>query len=113
MRILLIAVLTIAINIGCKSSKDSTTVDAPKTADTRSADRGAKGGERGGPPSVDEVFKMDKDMDGKLSKMEVDDKLAKHFDKIDTNGDGFITKEEFKNAPKPEKGKGQRPPRNN
>lgn len=62
-----------------------------------------------GPPSVEEIFKMDKNKDGKLSKSEIKGPLKKDFAKVDTNKDGFITREEFKKAPKP--AKGQRPPR--
>ena len=70
--------------------------------------------EGGGPPNIEEVFKMDTNGDGKLAKSEVQGKLLTDFDKFDTNGDGFISREEFKNAPKPEgrEGGGQRPPRN-
>ena len=69
----------------------------------------------GGPPSIDEVFKMDTNNDGKLSKTEVSGPLLTDFDKIDSNKDGFITRDEFKNAPKPQ-GRpegGQRPPQRN
>lgn len=66
---------------------------------------------RGGVPSIEEVFKMDTNGDGKLSKSEVKGRLLTDFDKFDTNGDGFITREEFQNAPKPNGG-GPRPPRN-
>ena len=57
------------------------------------------------PPKGDRAAKMherikaaDKDGDGKLSRAEAValPRLAKHFDEIDTNKDGFITKEEMK-----------------
>ncbi len=41
----------------------------------------------------------DKDNDGKISKAEADaslPRLAKHFGEIDTNQDGFLTKEEMR-----------------
>lgn len=65
----------------------------------------------GGAPNIEEVFKMDTDGDGKLSKSEVKGRLLTDFDKFDTNSDGFISREEFQNAPKPN-GSGPRPPRN-
>ena len=46
-----------------------------------------------------ERFKVaDKDGDGKISREEAValPRLAKHFDEIDTNKDGFITKEEMR-----------------
>ena len=54
--------------------------------------------------TADEVFKMDKDGDDLLSKSEVTGPLAKRFDQIDTNGDEKISRKEFENAPKPERG---------
>ncbi len=49
---------------------------------------------------MQERFKAaDKDNDGKISKAEADaslPRLAKHFADIDTNKDGFITKEEMR-----------------
>ena len=57
------------------------------------------------PPKGDHAKKMherlkaaDKDGDGKISRAEAAamPRLAKHFDEIDTNKDGFITKEEMK-----------------
>jgi len=49
----------------------------------------------------DKVFeKLDTDKDGKISKEEVDKadrpRLKENFSKIDTDNDGFISKEEFK-----------------
>lgn len=66
--------------------------------------------QQGGKP---DIFEMDTNNDGKLSKSEVKGPIANDFDSIDTNGDGYISKEEFEAAPKPERGGGQgggRPP---
>ncbi|MEI6866607.1 EF-hand domain-containing protein [Flavicella sp.] len=47
--------------------------------------------------------KFDKDGDLKLSIEEVEGPLKENFISIDTNEDGYITEEEFNNAPKPER----------
>ncbi len=56
-----------------------------------------------GPPRRDpeEMFKkLDTDGDGKISKEEADKAehkmIKEHFAEIDTNGDGYISKDEFK-----------------
>jgi len=46
---------------------------------------------------------MDANEDGKLSQDEVKGRLKENFDKVDADSDGFVTKEEFDNAPKPER----------
>jgi len=59
---------------------------------------------RGERPTTDQVFEqMDANKDGKLSESEVKGPLKKGFSTIDSNSDGFITKEELENAPKPER----------
>lgn len=64
---------------------------------------GKKSGHKG-PPSVDKIFeKMDADKDGKLAEAEVKGPLKERFTTIDVDADGFITREEMENAPKPEK----------
>lgn len=44
------------------------------------------------------VDKMDADGDGKISKTEAKGRIAKRFDKIDSNKDGFITEAELAKA---------------
>lgn len=66
--------------------------------------------ERPDQPSVDDIFKMDANNDGKLAKSELEGPLLNDFEKIDSDGDGFITKTELENAPKPKRRQG--PPRN-
>lgn len=46
----------------------------------------------------DRIKAADKDGDGKISRAEAValPRIAKHFDEIDTNKDGFVTKEELK-----------------
>lgn len=62
----------------------------------------SQNGQRKAPPTVDEIFEqMDKDEDGKLTKVEVKGYLQTNFTKIDTDENGFLTREEVENAPKP------------
>ena len=100
---LLFILALFTLSYACKSQKQTTatTNNQPRQGDERQG--------RLGPPSADEVFKMDIDGDGKLSKTEVKGRLLEQFSKIDTNGDNLISREEFENAPKP--ARGQRPPR--
>lgn len=77
--------------------------------ETTSHSTQAQGGHRQGPPSVDEIFKLDSNEDGKLSKEEVKGPLLERFSTIDSNEDGYISKEELQNAPRPERRQG--PPR--
>lgn len=48
---------------------------------------------------------MDANEDGKLAASEVKGPIKDNFVKIDTDEDGFISEEEFKKAPKPERKK--------
>ena len=50
--------------------------------------------------------KLDMNEDGKLSLKEVKGPLKDHYDEIDINEDGFITKEEFDRAPNPKRKNG-------
>ena len=95
-----IAFIVMFLAIGCSSQKTNTNAE-------RQAPRQ---GERTGPPSTEEIFEMDANNDGKLSKSEVKGPLQRDFSRIDSNSDGFITMTELENAPKPQRG--QRPPRN-
>jgi Ca2+-binding EF-hand superfamily protein len=57
--------------------------------------------ERKEPPTFKELLKkMDENEDGKLSKSEIKGPLKDDFDKVDADEDGFITEEEFNDAPK-------------
>jgi hypothetical protein len=108
MRLFFVVFLAATFTFSCKSKEILTNEES---AIEKSADRPIKG-DRKAPPSVDEVFKMDSNNDARLSLSEVaDSPLSKRFDVIDANSDGFITKEEFANAPKPPKG--QRRTKNN
>lgn len=60
--------------------------------------------ERGQPPSVEQAFEMmDSDKDNQLSQSEVKGPLARHFSQVDSNNDGYITKTELENAPRPKR----------
>lgn len=97
---LLILALIACTTMACNSQKE-TVSNEQRTQKNQS-------GKKQGPPSIDEIFKMDINNDGKLSEAEVDGPLKRDFAKIDTDGDGFISKTELQNAPKPEKGRGGR-----
>ncbi|CAM2825649.1 EF-hand domain-containing protein [Flavobacterium frigoris] len=65
--------------------------------------RGQEGKNR---PTAEVLIKeMDINKDGKLSKGEVKGPLQDDFSKVDANKDGFLTLEELKKAPKPERKK--------
>ncbi len=104
MKKIIIAVFVVFFTIGCNSQKKARTANGERQVPRQ-------GERRGGPPSTDEIFKMDANNDGKLAKSEVEGPLQRDFSKIDSNDDGFITRTELENAPKPQRG--QRPPRNN
>lgn len=52
----------------------------------------------GDKPKHERKFKFDKDGDKKMSKQEYMDMQMERFGKMDADGDGFITREEMKNA---------------
>lgn len=86
-------VLMISI-FSCGSQKDTT-----ENLEKPQSERGKKGR-----PSLDDIFKMDLDNDGLISKEEVKGPLQRDFDKIDSDGNGFLNREEVENAPKPQRG---------
>lgn len=93
------AVATLA---SCASQKDSQAQNGPQQQ------RGGgqrQGGPQGGPPSYTELLsQMDANKDGKLAKSEVKGPLLNDFSTVDADGDGFLSEEELKNAPKPQRG---------
>jgi hypothetical protein len=95
----IVAVLMLFTVTSCNSQKTATAADTTQKSNQQ---RPARQGQRAGLPSVDEVFKMDANGDGKLAKSEVTSPLAKDFARFDANEDGFITKTEFENAPRPQ-----------
>ena len=85
----------------CKSTKD--TVQAEDQVENRSNKERKRGGQ--GRLSPEQMFaEMDANKDSKLDKTEVKGPMAENFSTVDSNSDGFITLEELKNAPKPQRG---------
>jgi len=102
----------IALGTACNSQKQSTATPQDQSTNARPEKASERQGNRPrGLPSTEKIFELDANQDGKLSKTEVKGPLLNDFEKIDTNGDGFISKEELEKAPKPQRG--QRPPKNN
>ena len=81
----------ILITVSCSSQKETATEKTKPTQERQ-----------GPPPNIDEIFKMDINGDGKLTKLEVTGPILKDFDKIDINKDGYITRAEFGEMPKPQ-----------
>ena len=66
-----------------------------KSANGRNAGS-AERGPKGGPPSPEKLMEMmDSDKDQKISKSEVQGRLAQDFDRLDSNKDGFLTSKEL------------------
>lgn len=108
MRLLILSIFIAVTTFSCKSTHQQAIEDAQSSVEAKNADRGnrASKGERRERPSVDEVFKMDVNNDGLLTKAEIGDSpLTRHFDNMDVNNDGAISKTEFENAPRPQRGK--------
>lgn len=84
---LLLASVLLTTGISASAAFAQTPPEPPKG---HHADRAAKMHER--------IKAADKDGDGKISRAEAValPYIAKHFDEIDTNKDGFLTKEEMK-----------------
>ena len=106
MKQVIIAIALMVFATACGSQKEVASTNNPSRSQKQ---RGSQG--RPAPPSVEEIFKMDANNDGQLSKSEVKGPLLNDFAKIDTNNDGFISKTELQNAPKPQRRQGG-PPRN-
>lgn len=73
-------------------SSGEISLDEFKAAAKQARKKGKKG--RGG----DRFAEMDADQSGGISKEEAGERLLEHFDDIDTDGDGELTKEELKAA---------------
>ena len=93
--------LSLATMTSCKS-KEAATDSTARTERGKHDHRGEHGhrGERGQRPSIDQVFEMDADADGRLSQTEVRGPLHRDFARIDADGDGFLTRAEVEAAPR-------------
>lgn len=91
--------------IQTKKEVTTTTTEVPQedlTAGSNHTDRQQR---PEGPPSFNELLKdLDANNDGRLAIPEIKGRLKDHASEIDTNKDGFITEQEMKLAPKPERG---------
>ena len=97
--IIIAGLFTIAtIMTSCKSSSEATKEKTERSGQKRGVER----------PNLETIFSQ-MDEDGKISKSEAKRPLSQDFSTIDTNEDGFISKEELMNAPKPNR---QQRPRN-
>ena len=104
MKLLSIGVLFLMIG-ACATQKNQTT-STEKVKENPSAYQGADN-----PPNFYSILEeMDANSDGQISLSEAKGPLAKEFDIIDTDGDGFISYSEYQNAPKPQREKPQGPP---
>jgi hypothetical protein len=90
--------------IACSSNKSVS--NTGRTTTNTQEKRKAVG--QSGPPSIDDIFKMVANNDGKLSKPEVKGPLLEDFSTIDTDNDGFISRTELENVPKPKRRSGRR-----
>ncbi|MCA9217405.1 MAG: TolC family protein [Planctomycetales bacterium] len=71
--------------------------------------RGEDGPSRSGPPGGGRSFnpeQFDKDGDGKVSKAEAPERMQSFFDRIDSDGDGFLDSSELKSMSRPRGGPG-------
>jgi len=84
----------VALFVSCKST------DSSKNSEITQR-------QSGGPDVSRIIEEMDANNDGKLSLNEVKGPLKNDFSKIDSDGDGYITKEELEKAPKPNREGGQ------
>ena len=83
----------------------------PREGDRPPGDRPQRGEGRPSPEQMIARFnEADKNEDGKLSKEEAPDRMKEGFDRVDTDGNGFIEKAEFETLIKRMRDGGGRPP---
>lgn len=108
-------ILIMAVSASCskKTSTPTTTAEQDAPSQQRQDRPQRPGGQRGQAPTYAELLgKMDANSDGRLSKNEIKGPLQDNFTQIDTNADGFLSEEEFNNAPRPSRGQRPGPQRN-
>lgn len=99
--------------ISCASNKQedviSSTQDSVEQTKRGPQREGSKGQhQRERPAFADLLNDMDANKDGLLSSTEVQGPLKEIFSKVDSNGDGSISEEEFSNMSPPSRGRGGR-----
>ena len=92
-----LAVITLSLTMGCKSQKSATSNEPARLDTGKNNEKRPQGG--------DPFKTMDINNDGKLTKLEVTGPLLEDFDKLDVNGDYYLTKEELGIKDKPEGGR--------
>lgn len=104
MKFLKLSLLTIGLVIFVSCNSNAQSNNRPSGGEQG----GGQGEKKGPPPSADEIFEMmDVDKNGQLELSEVKGPIKNDFTTIDTNEDGYISKEELETAPKPERQGGQ------
>ena len=95
----LLVISFVPVLYSCKSqATDNQQQDRPTN------DRSAGGRPSGGRPTTDEIFSMmDANKDSLIELSEAQGPIKNDFETIDADNDGFITKEELENAPKPDR----------
>ncbi len=87
---LALTILVVVLFVSCKP-----------TSETETNNRLSQRNQRG-QPSIEQLFTdLDSNKDEKLSESEVKGPLKNDFYEIDSDYDGYITKEELEKAPKP------------
>lgn len=101
----LLFVAVIGLLLPACSKKTSTPSPENREQQRPKRDGSQQKGQRGQKPQfTDLLTRMDANKDGKLSKTEITGRLKENFSRVDGNGDGFITAEEFKTAGPPPRG---------
>jgi len=101
----LLAFCALLFATSCNTQKAST--EATNAATEQRPARQGQRGQRPDPAAM--LAEMDSNKDGKLAKSEVSGRLLQDFARFDTDKDGFITREELENAPRPEGRRGGGP----
>ncbi len=94
---ILVGMVVILFAACSKKTTSTTNTDAAATTEQKRNRTDRKG--EGKPQFAELLTKMDTNGDGKISKTEVQGRLKNDFAKVDKDSDGFITEAEFKQMP--------------